>query len=434
MSNHEHYEDRLSFIETVLKQCNLPSAQITPLAYDEDCIFPYNNFIYLLTLSTPTLDPISSQDLQPGTSPIPRDVTKLIVRLSNSHPDTGLYPTNRVENEVAALKLARQALAEKGLQAIVPEVYKWESAKDGKQGWVLMQCLEGEPLDEVFASMTEHADKEKVLKQIAEIAYAIQYLEVPDSLKSYGGLTFNERGDIVGGQMTTYNAGPFASFTTMMKALFRSKLDSADASAILQGWSAVRPRLDKLLETGIDELLRAVDTETQCLVHGDFTMNNMLFDKTTGKITGLLDFDWAHVGHAATDLLSSYPPYARLPNRYTSDAEQLTLRKALLTAFPDPLPPSTESVDWETAKLWDAQCSLSGAPVPSTLRASDVDVLSWLYEVLELLDPSMLTDPTMLRLRSGQKEKMMREKEEAEKVLDRALTDWESGRIGDPTA
>lgn len=152
MSNHTHYAQRLDFINTILNAYNLSPKSISPIVYDKDCPFPYNNFIYLVSLSQPTTSTTLSQNgsTQPGTSPIPPGTEALVLRLSNSNPATGLNSMNRVENEVAAIFVARQSAA---LRRVVPEVYAWASAKDQKQGWVMMQYVSGEALDEVFNSM-----------------------------------------------------------------------------------------------------------------------------------------------------------------------------------------------------------------------------------------------------------------------------------------
>ena len=38
------------------------------------------------------------------------------------------------------------------------------------------------------------------------------------------------------------------------------------------------------------------------VVHGDFGPQNMLFDLNTNRVTGVLDWESAHVGHAVEDL------------------------------------------------------------------------------------------------------------------------------------
>ncbi len=81
---------------------------IEPIDYDMNSSFPYNNYIYLITLSSPTATAIpikahlsQSSASQPATVALPANATPLIVRPANPDPRTGSNNTNRIENEVA---------------------------------------------------------------------------------------------------------------------------------------------------------------------------------------------------------------------------------------------------------------------------------------------------------------------------------------------
>lgn len=98
-------------------------------------------------------------------------------------------------------------------------------------------------------------------------------------------------------------------------------------------------------------------------------MNNFLFDKENYQITALLDFDWAHIGLPADELLRSFHRrYARLPGPYGQDPDRPALRHALLHGFPSPLPAASRSVQWKTAEMWDSQLAEAGANRPSSQR------------------------------------------------------------------
>ncbi|MFZ2503079.1 MAG: phosphotransferase [Nocardioides sp.] len=43
-------------------------------------------------------------------------------------------------------------------------------------------------------------------------------------------------------------------------------------------------------------------TARTCLVHGDFNLKNLLIDPETLAVTGVVDWEYAHAGHPATDL------------------------------------------------------------------------------------------------------------------------------------
>jgi aminoglycoside phosphotransferase (APT) family kinase protein len=62
--------------------------------------------------------------------------------------------------------------------------------------------------------------------------------------------------------------------------------------AIMEGLPDVAERAQSLL----DEVTRT------CLVHSDFNPKNLLVDPATLRVTGLLDWEFAHSGHPFTDL------------------------------------------------------------------------------------------------------------------------------------
>jgi len=127
----------------------------------------------------------------------------LILRLTN--PDAeGMNRRNRVENEVGCLNLISTALCKEGL-AIVPRVYSWGSAATS-QGWIVQKFMTGVPLDESLKQMSM-SDKENVFAQMAKIVGAMQRLEVPQSVTGFGGLTYNEHGELVSDVMTSVDEG-----------------------------------------------------------------------------------------------------------------------------------------------------------------------------------------------------------------------------------
>lgn len=352
------------------------------------------------------------------------------MRLSNSDPMTGLNAANRVENEVTAMHLAREV---EGLKGLVPDVYAWGSAGEGEQGWILMQHIDGEPLDSVYEELQDSADKQSILRQMAEITQALQSVAIPDSIEGFGGITFDKNGDIIAGERTTSltHTGPFSSLSTMFQGILQAKLAEASTTPVLNGWPSLLPPLNALITDGVPSLLKNEQSESKrSLVHGDLTMNNMQYDKNSGRITALLDFDWAFVGHQLTDQLISLP--TKLPGRYTAKESEdgRRLREALLTGhFPEPLPQSSDTdVDWETAKiLYDCLADV-GAVRLCDVDRGEVEVLAWLYEVADLLCPWALTNEFVVGMKGS--ERLAKERSEAEELLRRALDDWEAGKVG----
>lgn len=241
---------------------------ITPIAYDAACPFPFNNFIYLIE-SEPSKPLNSDASLKPGTASLPESTTHLVMRLANATA-LGLNGTNRIENEVAAMSLARNALSPDHL---VPDVYGWcttGSASGDDQGWILMQHMPGCDLDTVFEKLSLEEQK-PILSQIAEIFAKIQRCEIPSTVEGFGGLTFDERGCMVGGEMSLVRGGPFGTYAELWQGMLREELKCADESEVIAGWrqNGVREKIEAFVEKGVPNMVG--DAEKKVLCHGDFS-------------------------------------------------------------------------------------------------------------------------------------------------------------------
>lgn len=199
------------------------------------------------------------------------------MRLSNLAAE-GLNQSNRVENEVAALHLARKGLstvtARPELAAVIPAVYDWKRAEGTRLGWTLMEFLSGTSLDQHFGSL-EEVEKQNVLAQLSDIFAGIQRISLPAGVTSYGGLKINEKGEIVSGQMTTLEGGPWDTYGGFLRARLHSQLRGADGSEVLQGWrpNGVRDRVDAFVDSRLEKAIEeaGVDMTALALVHGDFS-------------------------------------------------------------------------------------------------------------------------------------------------------------------
>ncbi|KAK6224447.1 hypothetical protein QIS74_02774 [Colletotrichum tabaci] len=181
--NDQHYKQRMDFVESILQSNGLKAESIEPVEYDINSPFPYNNFIYRVTLSSPTTTAITfkssqSGDPQPGTVPCPADTASLIVRLANSDPRTGINNTHRVESEVAFMTLVRQALAGSKYSCIVPDVYMWSGVSSG-QGISVQQCMPGTIPERGGFEDFSLQDKTVLLGQMADILALLQNYTVP---------------------------------------------------------------------------------------------------------------------------------------------------------------------------------------------------------------------------------------------------------------
>lgn len=254
----------------------IQATSIEPVEYDMNGPFPYNNFIYRVTLSSPTTATVKikspeSDQVQPGTAPCPAHTASLIVRLANPDPGTGMNNTNRVENEVAAIGLARQALAGSKYSHIVPEIYAWGSVASG-QGFSIQQHMGGTMPDRGFDDLTLQ-DKTAVFGQMADILALLQRLEMPATVDGFGGLRFDGDGRLVSAQMSLYNKGPCATYKDFLRAIFDVKLQEADENPVVEGWreNGLRTKLDDFIHHRLDTMSDDYDHVRKVLVHSDFS-------------------------------------------------------------------------------------------------------------------------------------------------------------------
>jgi hypothetical protein len=243
--------------------------------YLEAYPFPFNNFIYKVTLS-PAPAPEGGDDgsalqgrkkRQSCTVPLPADVPPaIIVRLSNSKA-MDMNNANRVENEVAAMHLARKAVnrlssgsssSSSDLAGIIPAVYAWKTTADPSGvadhqfGWTVMEYMPGVPLDEQFKTFS-HEDKSRVVDQVARVLAALQAIEFPAGVDLYGGLTIDEgcTGIVRSGQSPLLVGGPFGDYAAFSAAKLRAQLEQADGSEAVKGWheGGLRERIDRFVDT-----------------------------------------------------------------------------------------------------------------------------------------------------------------------------------------
>lgn len=293
--NHINYQVRLDFIQNLLrehfnievKQSRIrpflialvangnfiaKNAVVSPIEYDADCPFKYNNFVYRATLSSPIISTGNAERTQPGCVAIPSGTTQFILRLTN--PDAeGMNKRNRVENEVAIINLVSAALSHFDPE-IVPSVYGWGSAAaESSQGWILQKLMPGVPVDAAFPDM-DLKGKRVIFAQIVQILSALQKYQLPESITSFGGVTFDAEGHTVSAAMTSVDAGPWPSYEESFKGRIQVALVEADANIFIQGWRAngVRERIDAFVESGLAPQFQSLSFKYQKgIVHADFS-------------------------------------------------------------------------------------------------------------------------------------------------------------------
>ncbi|KAH9891373.1 phosphotransferase enzyme family-domain-containing protein [Xylariomycetidae sp. FL2044] len=420
--NQANYQGRLDFVRSLIRNRLKveADAQVTPIQYDPECPFKYNNFIYHITLPSPFTRPDARNNgvLQPGCTAIPEGTEELVVRLTNSDAE-GMSPEARVENEVAMIQLARSAL-ESLRPSVVPAVYGWSSAlNESRQGWIMQQFMPGKPVDESFSSMNL-PQKQNILSQMACILKSLQDYKLPDSVAGYGGLKFDDDGRIVSAPVASVGAGPWTSYASFFQSRFDLALKEADTNPYIQGWrvNGLRERLDTFGQVGIAQQFDSLKiAEEKTIVHADFTANNLLFDPSTQRLTGLIDYDFACILHPSYEFLRSFDGAGGRFQGWSGDeaGEQTALRKAKLHGFPSPLPPSTEDgVDWELAKAWEDELEKVDAKRPATMGGIDkvADVDSLIGTIL----PWRLSNADILKLQSEEVILRCRDENEAQLV------------------
>jgi len=120
----------------------------------------------------------------------------------------------------------------------------------------------------------------------------------------------------------------------------------------------------------------------------------MLIEESTGRLTALLDFDWAFIGSLQDEFLRSFCDLGMIPGP-DSEGNELVLRKALLHGevdqqnFEDP---------GDVLSRWYQTLRGRGARVPSDL--SGMEAASELHWFVTQISPWLLTHEVPLKRRS----------------------------------
>lgn len=212
----------------------------------------HNNFVHFVNFSTPVTVDRSLSD-QPGTSVIVKGTTKAVVRVGN--PAGMFNHAVKVENTVAMMQLTRQALSALN---IVPKVYAWSSAGEPSgTGWILEEYMPGIEVESKFHTELTRENQHSILSQMAAILKAVQDFDLPPKASGFGGLAFNDAGEIVNGPYVVepYD-GPYPDMISMYKGMLQAQLKEADRSFV-KGYrdTELRERLNAFAEKGLDNLL-----------------------------------------------------------------------------------------------------------------------------------------------------------------------------------
>ncbi|TGJ86253.1 hypothetical protein E0Z10_g2563 [Xylaria hypoxylon] len=129
---------------------------------------------------------------------------------------------------------------------------------------------------------------------------------------------------------------------------------------------------------------------------------NLLFDPSTQRITGLIDYDFGCILHPSYEFLRSLGDAGGQFRGWSSDeaSEEEQLRKAKLYGFPSPLPATTKDgkVDWEVAKAWETEIEKLNVKRPATIRG--IDKVADVDTILRTILPWRVSNSDILRMQS----------------------------------
>lgn len=238
----------------------------------------------MICFANPTTSELTSSDgsLKPFTSPIPAGTSRLVMRIPK--PDNNMEHTIRIRNEVAFLALARRALADVN-PLLIPRVFSWDdttisdslSYEVASPSYILEEFKIGEEITwDELRTLSEEAVG-SICKQFARIVKALQAYKLPEGTTGYGGITFDNAGNLSSTKGIFRTGGPFATYGEYLKATLKWQLEQSESVETIQGWRHVpdmndlRQRIDAFLSEGLDPLLSTVPEHRPTLVHGDLS-------------------------------------------------------------------------------------------------------------------------------------------------------------------
>ncbi|KAK6075365.1 phosphotransferase enzyme family protein [Seiridium cupressi] len=146
----------------------------------------------------------------------------------------------------------------------------------------------------------------------------------------------------------------------------------------------------------IRKLLEGLDTSQRTIVHGDLTMNNMLFDKDSKRPNALLDFDFASINHPVHESFTGL--WHQGGGLRSGDDEKL--HAAILSGN----------------FAWNSALAIRGIIRPSSIQG--IEKLEKLNDLEQALCPFQLSNEVKIeRLKSKSPEKLEETVKEAGKRL-----------------
>ena len=185
--------------------------------------------------------------------------------------------TNNQRNELATLGILRKTKSHR----LFPKVIHFDLSS--KNPYVLLEYLEGVPLSSVFEKVN---NVEQIMEQLGQLKATLN----SKKYSFFGKINASNKEVSRYETLSEYfDADIQKIFQELSKDFKNEQLVSESRSF----WTKNKNLFNK--------------DEGPCLCHGDTSLSNILVKKSGSawKITGLIDFEYAHSGGAASDLYSS---------------------------------------------------------------------------------------------------------------------------------
>ncbi len=179
-----------------------------------------------------------------------------------------------VETDAAVLRLVRGLLP-------VPEVLdlRRPDGVTGEPGVLVTSFLPGERLDLVLPSLSD-ASKELIGRELGRMLGRLAQMPMPRA------------GQFVDGELTIR---PWPEGADLLEFVEHQRSVSA-----LSGWPTAL--YDGLVAVAREAQAILDQVDRACLVHSDVNPKNLLVDASSGRVTGLLDWEFAHAGMPSADV------------------------------------------------------------------------------------------------------------------------------------
>ncbi|KAM3512480.1 hypothetical protein MY11210_003897 [Beauveria gryllotalpidicola] len=349
-----------------------------------------NNHVYIIHLAEPTKTEMRSKDasLKPFTYPIPGGTSRLVIRIPRAN--NNMEDDIRIRNEVACLALARNAVADID-HSLFPRVFSWDDVAISSSScssrssfsYILEEFKTGEALSWDDLRTLDHESLSFVCQQLARVTKALQAYKLPSGITGYGGVTFNDTGELSSTKCIFRTGGPYGTYREYLKATVLWQLAESEKIDILGGWRDIpdapglRERIDDFVANGLDALLSKIPEYRPTLVHGDLTLPNILFDRSTSSLKAIIDFDFGHIGSPITEYFYSFPEFYGI---LLGVAEpENGVRDMVLNGYTGAITPNRV-----TGKMWEEALAVQGAQRPSTIEGADIMANVWWFG-MELL-------------------------------------------------